>query len=169
MDAYQKEIAARKISVRGEYHVETQVLERKEIITCSADYVLGYDPSGISDPKAFKSTSVIVEAKRNPLTDGGGLPQLVAYMVGIQQNRIRLEEPKRIVDTTYGILSDGITWHFLRLSGKKLQISSPFSSLNPAGRISIYRFVDTIIGASVALSPHYTSALFLSNSRAMGA
>jgi hypothetical protein len=81
--------------------------------------VLGYDPNEL-DPKYFESTSVIVEAKMHPNTDGTdgvGIPPVIAYMVGIQQQRMRLEEPKRIVDPTYGILSDGINWHFFRLSG----------------------------------------------------
>ena len=156
MEAHQEEIAARRISVRGEYHIEAQSVNGKEMIVGSADYVLGYDPPNTPDPKYFESTSVIVEAKRYPDTDGGGLPQVIAYMAGVQQQRMRLEKPKRIVDTTYGILSDGINWRFYRLSGKKFQESGPFNTLRPADCISIYRFVDTIIKASVALSPHTT-------------
>jgi hypothetical protein len=60
MEAHQEEIAARRISVLGEYHVEVQSLIGKEIIVGSVGYVLGYDPTNELDPKYFESTSVIV-------------------------------------------------------------------------------------------------------------
>jgi hypothetical protein len=131
---------------------------RKEIITGITDYVLGYDPVIPSTPKTFESISVIMEAKRRLRNAGGadGLPQAITYMVGIQQQRMRLEKPKRVVDTTYGIISDGIIWQFLRLIGKQLQISTPLSNLSSAGRLSIYQFIDAIIRASISLSPHTT-------------
>jgi hypothetical protein len=72
--------------MRGEYLIETQILNGKEIISGSADYVLGYDPTGLSIPKAFKSTSVLIEAKKY-LKGDGGWPQVVAYMV-VQQQRM---------------------------------------------------------------------------------
>jgi hypothetical protein len=42
------------------------------------------------------------------------MAQGVAYMVAAQQHRHSLE-PERIINTVYGIVSDGIRWEFLRL------------------------------------------------------
>jgi hypothetical protein len=48
--------------------------------------VLGYDPTGLSIPKAFESTSVLIKANKY-LKEDGGWPQVVAYMV-VQQHAL---------------------------------------------------------------------------------
>ncbi|KAJ9291607.1 hypothetical protein DTO021C3_964 [Paecilomyces variotii] len=109
LEAQQQELAARKISLRGEYPVETRVPGEREIITGNAHYALGYDTLGGSE---FEPICVIMEGKNNFASSGGsdGISQAVAYMVGFQQKRMSLKGPKRIVDTTYGVVSDGILW-----------------------------------------------------------
>jgi hypothetical protein len=81
------------MSIRSEYAVEAHVLERKELITGNADYVLGYDSIKPSTPKTFESTSVILEAKKD-FGIARGFAQTVAYMVVVQQQRMRLGQPK---------------------------------------------------------------------------
>jgi hypothetical protein len=61
-----------------------------------------------------------------------------------------------IVDTTYGIVSDGIIWQSMRLNGKSLHISKIITMLSSSDRRSIYCFVDAIVKASISLSPHTT-------------
>ena len=151
LESNQQGLAARAMSLRGEYPIVTKVPQKQEVFSGNADYVIGYDPIMPSAPKTFESTSIVMEAKRCPWADG--FPQAVAYMVGAQQSRISLD---RIVDTTYGIVSDGIMWQFLKLNGTHLRISTPQSMLSSSGRLIIYRFVDAIIKASISISPHTT-------------
>ncbi|KAJ9319623.1 hypothetical protein DTO271D3_392 [Paecilomyces variotii] len=155
LEAQQQELGARKISLRGEYPVETRVPGEREIITGNAHYALGYDTLGGSE---FEPICVIMEGKNNFASSGGsdGISQAVAYMVGFQQKRMSLKGPKRIVDTTYGVVSDGILWWFLRLSGNFLQISEPFTTFTTTGCVNINRFLDCIIKSSISLSPHTT-------------
>lgn len=84
-----------------------------------------------------------MEAKRQA-TFVAGLAQATTYMVGIQQQRMS-DDAKRIVDTIYGMVSDGINWQFLRLDGKELHILQMISSIKASNRHSIYWFVDAII------------------------
>jgi hypothetical protein len=154
LEANHDNLAARSMSLRGEYPVVAQIPGGGGIISGSADYLLGYDPILHSTPKTYESISVIMEAKKCP-EGNRGAAQALAYMVGVQQKRIRLE-PSRIVDTTYGIVSDGIIWQFMRLNGKSLHVSNIMSMLFSSDRSSIYCFVDAIIKASISLSPHTT-------------
>jgi len=98
-----------------------------------------------------------VEAKRQATLDAG-LAQATAYMIGIQQHRINLSHPKRIVDTIYGMVSDGINWQFLHLDGNKLRISRRYLSAGEDDRRCIYRFVDAIINAAIASTPQMSPA-----------
>ncbi|KAJ9371414.1 hypothetical protein DTO282E5_3817 [Paecilomyces variotii] len=142
MDAHQEELAARKLSIRGEVPLEAVISSENEIIVVgNADYALGYDPVIPVNSKGFESISVVVEAKReNSETQAVGIAQAVAYMVGIIQKRVNLRKPKRIVHiTTYGMVSDGIYWTFLRLDGKCLQVSSSLRISDPDQRSSVYK------------------------------
>lgn len=81
--------------MRGGYPVETTVLKRKEIITGIADYELGYDsvvPSTQRHLKAFPSSWRQRDAL---MLTVAGLPQAVAYMVGIQRQPGRMHVDKR--------------------------------------------------------------------------
>ncbi|KAJ9300558.1 hypothetical protein DTO271G3_1722 [Paecilomyces variotii] len=85
MEAHQEELAARKLSVRGEVHLEASIIssEKEIIVVGNADYALGYNPVIPMDLKGFESISVVVEAKRE--TDerqAVGIAQAVAYMTG---------------------------------------------------------------------------------------
>jgi hypothetical protein len=138
--------------VRGEYAVKAHVLERKEVVTGNADYVLGYDPIKPSTSKAFESTSVILEAKKD-LGVTGGLAQTIAYMVGIQQQRMRLRElliPRMAFFLTASV---GASCALMRSDCKFLS-SQPALTLE--GRRRIYCFVDAIVSASIVRSPHTT-------------
>ncbi|KAJ9203104.1 hypothetical protein DTO164E3_2575 [Paecilomyces variotii] len=141
MDAHQEELAARKLSIRGEVPLEAVISSENEIIVVgNADYALGYDPVIPVNSKGFESISVVVEAKRETSeTQAVGIAQAVAYMVGIRRKRMNLRNPKRIVHTTYGMVSDGIYWTFLRLDGKCLQVSSSLRISDPDQRSSVYK------------------------------
>ncbi|RFU32632.1 hypothetical protein B7463_g3709, partial [Scytalidium lignicola] len=155
LEAHQEDLAAKNLSIRGEVSIDAKTRTGNKIITGVANYVLGYDPIEPSTPDTFEGISIVVEAKKSLGSEegDGGLAQAVVYMSGIQQQRrMRLEEPARIVDTTYGIFSNGIFWQFMRLDGKRLLVSGPQTTLTQVGRRSVYRFVDTIIKSSVDLS-----------------
>ncbi|KAJ9354890.1 hypothetical protein DTO280E4_6674 [Paecilomyces variotii] len=157
MDAHQEELAARKLSIRGEVPLEAVISSENEIIVVgNADYALGYDPVIPMNSKGFESISVVVEAKRETSeTQAVGIAQAVAYMVGIRQKRMNLRKPKSIVHiTTYGMVSDGIYWTFLRLDGKRLQVSSSLRISDPDQHSSVYKFVDDIVRSTISLSPH---------------
>jgi hypothetical protein len=51
---------------------------------------------------------------------------------------MKLAKPKRIVDTIYGMVSDGLSWQFLRLDGKELQISVRIEVVTEVGRRQMY-------------------------------
>lgn len=156
MEAHQEELAAWNLVIRGECRIEAQTALEEKIVSGDADYVLGYDPIVPAGAKAFESCSVIIEAKR-AMTFDEGLAQATAYLVGIQQRRRKLACPKRIVDTVYGMVSDGIAWQFLRLEGRNLNFSDRFTSYTARGRSHINYFVDTIIRAAISSTPHTTS------------
>jgi hypothetical protein len=65
-------------------------------------------------------------------------------------------QPKRIIDIVYKMVSDGILWQFLRLSGKRLSISGIYSLLDPKAEPEVYKFIDAIIKAAISSSPHTT-------------
>lgn len=160
MDAHQEELAARKLSIRGEVPLGALISSENEIIVVgNADYALGYDPVIPVNSKGFESISVIVEAKRETSeTQAVGIAQAVAYMVGIIQKRVNLRNPKRNVHIpTYGMVSDGIYWTFLRLDGKCLQVSSSLRISDPDQRSSVYKFVDDIVRSTISVSPHTSS------------
>jgi hypothetical protein len=53
--------------------------------------------------------------------------------VGFAQRRLALK-PERMVSTIYGIVSDGVRWHFLRLEDKLLLVSDRYSLVSPDGK-----------------------------------
>ncbi|KAJ9298704.1 hypothetical protein DTO271G3_3671 [Paecilomyces variotii] len=116
-----------KISLRGECPAEDRVPGKREIITGNADYTLDYDTLGGSE---FEAICVIMEAKKSLASPGrsDAISQAVVYMVGFQQKRMSLKDPKRIIDATYGVVSDGTLWWFLKLSGNFLQFSETFTN-----------------------------------------
>jgi len=158
LEAHQEEAAARQLWLHGEAPVTSYCRQPNHIVSGEADYLLGYMPSYVvrgRPPYRFESSMVVVEAKRE-VTFEVGLAQAATYMIGIQQHRMSLIEPKRIVNTVYGMVSDGTNWQFLRLDSKVLLISLKFSCIVEAGRRKVYQFVDAIIQAAVASSPHTT-------------
>lgn len=153
--AHQEEVAARRLFLRGEYQLNARASAELQVFGI-ADYALGYDPLNPTKPKSFESFSILVEAKRGgSSTIYQGAPQVIAYMVAAQQHRLNLKTG-RITNTIYGMVSDGIQWQFLRLDGKKLRISNQFRSIKKSDRNQIYHFIDRIIQASIASSPHTT-------------
>lgn len=85
MDAHQEELAARKLSIRGEVPLEAVISSENEIIVAgNADYALGYDPVIPVNSKGFESISVVVEANRETSERQAiGIAPAVAYMVGV--------------------------------------------------------------------------------------
>ncbi|KAJ9212906.1 hypothetical protein DTO166G4_5563 [Paecilomyces variotii] len=84
MDAHQEELAARKLSIRGEVPLEAVISSENEIIVAgNADYALGYDPVIPVNSKGFESISVVVEANRETSERQAiGIAPAVAYMTG---------------------------------------------------------------------------------------
>jgi hypothetical protein len=152
LEAHQEESAARRFIIRGEQSINTPTVDPTVIISGFADYyAMGYDNA--VQPK-FESCSIVVEAKKGS-TYNTALPQAVAYLSGIQSKRAALN-PKRMIDTVYGIVSDGYIWQFLRLDNKKLFTSSIYRAVVAEERTHIVTFVDNIIAAGIELSPHTT-------------
>ncbi|GAD97727.1 predicted protein [Paecilomyces variotii No. 5] len=158
VEAHQDKLAARQLSVRGEVPLEATVSATRDVIVKgNADYALGYDPALPLDAKGFESISIVVEAKRDIVEKGGSpIAQTLAYMIGARQKRMNLTNPKRIVLTTYGMVTDGTIWRFLRLDGTRLLVSTPLILSELQGRSSIYKFVDAIVRSAISLSPHTT-------------
>ncbi|KAM5437395.1 hypothetical protein McanCB21832_002105 [Microsporum canis] len=127
---HRHEPAARSIQVMGEYRLTAETPGPQQVLGV-ADYVLGYRPAVYTVPPVYESFSVVVEAKKVPISLGLG--QAVAYMVAAQQHRMNLN-PQRIVNVVYGMISDGIMWQFLRLDGKKPLISDCFNTLFDSSR-----------------------------------
>ncbi|TGZ76895.1 hypothetical protein EX30DRAFT_224818 [Ascodesmis nigricans] len=86
-------------------------------VTGAMDYVIGY-----GGKEAFTSALIVVEAKRARSFDGG-MAQCVAYLVGLQQRR-EVTSPSRMSVKVYGIVSDGLRYVFLRLDGRRLDVST---------------------------------------------
>jgi hypothetical protein len=124
LEAHQEESAARRFIIRGEQSINTPTVDPTVIVSGFADHAMGYDNA--VQPK-FESCSIVVEAKKGS-TYNTALPQAVAYLSGIQSKRAALNlNPKWMIDTVYGIVSDGYIWQFLRLDNKKLFTSSIYS------------------------------------------
>jgi hypothetical protein len=110
LDVHSSEMGARRVSARAEYTIQTMTKDPKHIISGIADYVLGYKRTSQSDFTAkdsFESISVVVEVKKWASYQSNDMVQAITYIVGIQQHRMALDEPKRIVDTTYAIVQMG--------------------------------------------------------------
>ncbi|KAJ9231898.1 hypothetical protein DTO207G8_4045 [Paecilomyces variotii] len=151
LEAHQEELAAKQISIRGGYPVETRVPNGKEIITGNADYALGYG-SFLDDP--FECICVIIQVKDLNVSRGStGISQAVTYMMGLQPQCMSRKNPKT-VDTVYGVVSDGVLWQFLRLNGNLLQLSGPFVILSPAACVAINQFLDYIVRSAISLSQY---------------
>lgn len=66
------------------------------------------------------------------------------------------------------MVSDGIYWTFLRLDGKRLQVSSSLRISDPDQHSSVYKFVDDIVKIyNIRVPSHQSAALFPSHSRAL--
>ncbi|KAJ9387189.1 hypothetical protein DTO063F5_3284 [Paecilomyces variotii] len=151
LEAHQEELAAKQISIRGGYPVETRVPNGKEIITGNADYALGYG-SFLDDP--FECICVIIQVKDLIVSRGStGISQAVTYMVGLQQQCMSRKNPKT-VDTVYGVVSDGVLWQFLTVNGNLLQLSGLFAILSPAACVAINQFLDYIVRSAISLSQY---------------
>jgi hypothetical protein len=84
----------------GERHIDAISFDCQNGGDWEADYVRP------SYSEAYEGCLTIVEAKKQ-IAFPGGLAQAASYMVGIQQQRMRLG---RIVATVYGMVSDVIRW-----------------------------------------------------------
>ncbi|KAK2746281.1 hypothetical protein FQN55_005709 [Onygenales sp. PD_40] len=154
LEKHQEELAARKVGVIGEYQLQARTNAGVRV-SGIADYVIGYEAPAEVSAKSLESYSIIVEAKKGIIDTGLG--QAIAYMVAAQQHRLNLR-PQKLVAIIYGIVSDGISWRFLRLDGKLLKISRMFEVTTAKDRQQIYLMVDSIIRASVESSPHTSPA-----------
>jgi hypothetical protein len=72
----------------------------------------------------------VVEAKRGVLRDGWG--QCIAELVAAQ--KFNLQRHKEIL-YTYGIVTSGLLWQFIRLSGSTVSIEPAEISLQPLDRL----------------------------------
>lgn len=93
-------------------------------ISGKADYVLGYDPLFSESSQQFESCLIIVEVKRKQFRRWTRASRSIygyvysEYLscksnqsaVGVHQHRKNLTDPKRIVATVYGMVSDGLEW-----------------------------------------------------------
>lgn len=145
---------ARNLVIKGEKAITTACVGKAREISGIADYVLGYcfDPAHGSTSN-LESTFIVVEAKKGT-TFSKGRAQVAAYLAGIQQQR-RLAS--KIVFYVYGVVTDGITFEFLRLDhGLCLQISRQYLTTAADDRHEVYRYLDAIIDAAIKSSPHTT-------------
>ena len=108
------------------------------------------------DEYSYRGISVIVEAKRFQGFETAA-SQAIAFMVGFQQNRVDTE-PNLCSDTTYGVVSNGLDWRFLKLEGRLLTISEPLHSLTMEVRHEIYKFLDSIVKGAIDMSPQNSPA-----------
>lgn len=145
--------ASRSIVFQGEYDIGAQMVNSQGVINGTADYVIGHLAKDGSDH--FIASTVIIEAKKY-MDSGKGIPQLLAFMVGVAQHRARHGYE---VGTIYGVLADGETWQFMRLDGKHLRASTIYQLNAPGIKPIIYRFLHQIFMAAVStpLTPpcHY--------------
>jgi hypothetical protein len=147
LEAYKKELSARGLSMRDEYQIDAEIRSRREILSASADYVLGYElyltPTVITFEGIY---TVIVRGNID------SIQRVIAFMVGVQQERMCSQMPERISDSVYAIfVFGGDSWKFLQLDGKKLLASKTLRFNEPTDRLSIYGYVDAIIKGSIAL------------------
>jgi hypothetical protein len=91
------------------------------------DFIIGRGPHV---PHLRAPLVVIFEAKRDSIPDGLG--QCVAGMVGIQRFNRRMGNP---TDPTFGCVTTGSNWKFLRLSDSTLTIDQTEYTIQQVDRL----------------------------------
>lgn len=144
MEAQRTGLKAKNILIQGHLPVKTQTVNRRMVVTGDADYVIGYVPGIVgAEGSHLRGLVVIVVNKR--------IEEAIAYIVGVQQQRMTLDKSDIGGDTTYGICTDGYCWQFLRLQERKLLVLGRFSMVgNPS---EVYRFIDIMIKDTINASP----------------
>lgn len=141
LSANAQALAAKKMTLCRDLPVVTAVPEdRGGFITGTVDYALGFSTSYIS---------VVVQGSNihRALSRAG------VNMRGVQQKRVGTEPNLMTDDTTYGMVSDGFSWGFIKLEGDKAYTSPLYFMTEPAHRSVVYRFVDGIIKSSISIAP----------------
>src|SRR5436190_7068114 len=122
--AHQEEVAARQISLHGEYAIVAHCRQPNKVVSGNADYALGYEPQQLLETRPrLESSMIIVEAKRK-ITFETGIAQAVIYMgkqiissrmtvlglIVYSRDQAAQGEPQK--DSTYCI-RNGIRWRGL--------------------------------------------------------
>ncbi|KAK2802839.1 hypothetical protein FQN50_007245 [Emmonsiellopsis sp. PD_5] len=150
LERHKEELASRNVTIVGEYQMQAKTNEGVKV-TGTADYVIGYGtPTQAFITNSLESYSIIVEAKKGTIEICLG--QAIAYLVAAQQHQLNLR-PQKMTTIIYGIVSDGVSYCFLRLDDKLLEISDTLRVATEKGRQQIYQMVDRIIRASIESSP----------------
>jgi len=146
--------SARKLVLKGKRTITTACLDKARMITGLADYVMGYGCTlGIGENVNLESMFIVIEAKKGT-TFAKGRAQVAACLAGMQQQRQR---SNKIVFYVYGVVTDGLTFEFLRLDHDLcLQISRPYQTSYASERKEVYRYIDAILDAVISCSPHTT-------------
>lgn len=153
LSAYEPALARRHLRVTGNCSIITQLPENRRIITGSPDMVIAYGHGrwfrvGLHQ----RTTAVILQTKKGP--EPYDVPaQAVAYMVGMHQKCMLLSPSGAEERTTYGILSDGVEWQFMKLIANTIYQSRTFSMKEDKDRAVIYRYVHEIIKDSIDQAP----------------
>lgn len=157
-NAYKPILERKKIRIKGDCPILTQLPNSKStIIKGSADMVISYRLARFVQIR-FKerATAVILETKTKNRPDTNAvLAQTVAYMVGIHQKRVFLDpnSGSAAEAITYGIVSDGIEWQFMKLQGRIIERSRVFSMEKEEDRDLVYRFVHDVVKGSIEQAP----------------
>jgi hypothetical protein len=121
----------------------------EEVIRGRVDWALNYDT-----PKSQTGSILIVIEAKAIDNAGVGMPQLLAYMVGVLETR-----RSRKNQSVFGMLSDTGIYRFTFLDqNKKLYVSRPFEWARD--RSMILAHIDTILLDAIESSPHPTPTKF---------
>lgn len=153
LSAYTPALAKRNVEVTGNYPIITQLPQNKGIITGKPDMFIAYAcRKWFLEKLDERTTAVILQTKKRP-QPYDVRAQAVAYMVGMHQKRTLLSPNGAEERATYGILSDGVEWQFMRLFANVIEKSRVFSVKEDEDQGLIYRYVHDIVKDSIDQAP----------------
>ncbi|KAL0633273.1 hypothetical protein Q9L58_007826 [Maublancomyces gigas] len=133
----------------GEYQINTKTVDPNVVISGRCDYALGY--GGVPGKKDLDQALVAIEVKkRYHLLPNS--PQLIGYLVGIQQRRQKAE---KVVSIVYGIATDGVNFCFHRLDHARCLRTKFVVGVD---KQLIHRYIDIILESALRDAPHTSPA-----------
>ncbi|PGH30634.1 hypothetical protein GX50_06586 [[Emmonsia] crescens] len=140
LERCQEEFTARNLCLIGEHPLSAQS-KSSQRVSRIADCVLGYEPPMPTLSRTIESISILVGSL-------GRLGHIIAYIAAAQQHRLSIM-PLRIINIIYGMISDGVSWRFLRLGGKILRVSDIFNGTTDRGQRRVNLYIDRIVKAAI--------------------